>query len=34
MRKLLLTCMLSLGFMLSANAEVDPNFHVYICFGQ
>ena len=20
--------------MLSANAEVDPNFHVYICFGQ
>ena len=34
MRKLLLTCMLSLGFMYSANAEVDPNFYIYICFGQ
>ena len=34
MRNLFLTCILWLGSILSANAEVDPNFYIYICFGQ
>ena len=34
MKKLVLTSMMMLIAMLSANAEVDPNFHIYICFGQ
>lgn len=34
MKKLVLTSMMMLITMLSANAEVDPNFHIYICFGQ
>ena len=34
MRNLLLTCVLILCCALGAQAEVDPNFHVYICFGQ
>ena len=34
MRNLFLTCILWLGSILSANADVDPNFYIYICFGQ
>ena len=34
MRKFLLTCIVLLSSILSVNAEVDPNFYIYICFGQ
>ena len=34
MRKFLLTCIVLLTSILSVNAEVDPNFYIYICFGQ
>ena len=34
MRKLLLSSVLLLCCALGASAEVDPNFHIFICFGQ
>ena len=34
MRNLLLTCVMLLFSVLGANAAVDPNFHIYLCFGQ
>ena len=34
MRKFLLTAAMLLTSLLGAQAEVDPNFHIYICFGQ
>ena len=35
MRKTFFVMLLGLMACLTkANAEVDPNFHVYICFGQ
>ncbi len=34
MRKYLLTIVLSCFSLLGAQAEVDPNFYVYLCFGQ
>ncbi len=34
MKNLLLTGMLLMSSLLGAKGEVDPNFHVYICFGQ
>ena len=34
MKKLLLTSVMLIAAMLNANAEVDPNFYIYICFGQ
>ena len=34
MKHFLLTAMMLLCAVTGAKAEVDPNFHVYICFGQ
>lgn len=34
MRKFLFTSLFLLTSLLGAKAEVDPNFHIYICFGQ
>ena len=34
MKKFLLTSVMLMAAMLNANAEVDPNFYIYICFGQ
>ena len=34
MRTLLLTSVFLLCCALGAQAEVDPNFHIYLCFGQ
>ena len=34
MKQFLLTTMMLLCAVMGAKAEVDPNFHVYICFGQ
>ena len=34
MKHFLLTTMMLLCSIMGAKAEVDPNFHVYICFGQ
>ena len=34
MKQFLLTTMMLLCVVMGAKAEVDPNFHVYICFGQ
>lgn len=34
MKHFLLTAMMLLCSVMGAKAEVDPNFHVYICFGQ
>ena len=34
MRNFLLTCVFLLFSALGAQAEVDPNFHIFICFGQ
>ena len=35
MKKLyFLTCLMLMTSLLRANAEVDPNFYIYICFGQ
>ena len=34
MRKVFITCIVLLSSVLSVNAEVDPNFYIYICFGQ
>ena len=34
MKKFFLTAMLLLCAVMGAQAEVDPNFHIFICFGQ
>ena len=34
MKKFFLTAMLLLCAVMGAQAEVDPNFYIYICFGQ
>ncbi len=34
MRKFLLVTVLLATVLLGANADVDPNFYIYICFGQ
>lgn len=34
MKNFLLTCMLLMCSLLGAKGEVDPNFYVYLCFGQ
>ena len=34
MKKVFLTAMLLLCAVMGAQAEVDPNFYIYICFGQ
>ena len=34
MKHFLLTTMMLLCAVVGAKAEVDPNFHIYICFGQ
>ena len=34
MKKLILIAVLLATRLLGANADVDPNFYVYICFGQ
>ena len=34
MKKLLLSIVLLAGWLLGAHAEVDPNFYIYLCFGQ
>ena len=34
MRKLLLVTVLLATVLLGAKADVDPNFYIYICFGQ
>ncbi len=34
MRNLLLTSVMLLFSVLGVNATVDPNFHIYLCFGQ
>jgi hypothetical protein len=34
MKKLMLIAVLLVTRLLGANADVDPNFYVYICFGQ
>ena len=34
MKKTLLTSMLLVLALMGAKAEADPNFHIYICFGQ
>ena len=32
--KLILSSVLLAGWLLGAHAEVDPNFYIYLCFGQ
>ena len=32
--KILMMCTMSVASVMGAQAEVDPNFHIYICFGQ
>ena len=34
MKRLLIVAVLLATRLLGANAEVDPNFYIYICFGQ
>lgn len=34
MRKIILISLLLTAYMIGAKAEVDPNFYVYLCFGQ
>ena len=34
MKNFLLTSMLLMSSFLGAKGEVDPNFHIYLCFGQ
>ena len=34
MKQFLLTAMMLLCSVMGAKAEVDPNFYIYICFGQ
>ena len=34
MKQLFLTAVLCLSSLLGAYGEVDPNFHIYLCFGQ
>ena len=34
MKKLMLITVLLATRLLGANADVDPNFYIYICFGQ
>ena len=34
MKRLLLSVVLLAGWLLGAQAEVDPNFYIYLCFGQ
>ena len=34
MKKAVLMCVMLAAWLLSVKAEVDPNFYVYLCFGQ
>ena len=34
MKRLFLSFVLLTGWLLGAHAEVDPNFYIYLCFGQ
>ena len=34
MKRLFLSFALLAGGLLGAQAEVDPNFYIYLCFGQ
>ena len=34
MKRLFLSFVLLAGWLLGAHAEVDPNFYIYLCFGQ
>ena len=34
MRKHLLLALFLIGALTRARAEVDPNFYIYLCFGQ
>ena len=34
MKRLLLSFALLAGWLSGAQAEVDPNFYIYLCFGQ
>ena len=34
MRKTLLLALFLIGALTGARAEVDPNFYIYLCFGQ
>ena len=34
MKRLFLSVVLLAGWLLGAQAEVDPNFYIYLCFGQ
>lgn len=34
MKKVFITAVMVLFNLLAANAEADPNFHIYLCFGQ
>ena len=34
MKRLLLSFVLLAGWLSGAQAEVDPNFYIYLCFGQ
>ena len=34
MKRLFLSFVLLVGWLSGAQAEVDPNFYIYLCFGQ
>ena len=34
MKRLVFSFVLLAGGLLGAQAEVDPNFYIYLCFGQ
>lgn len=34
MKRLMALCALTVASITCVNAEVDPNFYVYLCFGQ